>query len=73
VWVVTLRLPILAVIRASRIAIEGEWHMLGVQIEHIEGRRTSAEDIQIHGRTYHERVDLGAMRAWRSEMFDKSR
>lgn len=72
-WVETLGLPSLAVIQASRIAVEGGWHMLGVQIEHIEGRRTSAEDIQIHGRTYHEHVNLGAMHAWMSEMFDKSR
>jgi hypothetical protein len=73
VLVETSILPSPGVTRVSRTAVEDGWHMLGVQIEHIEGRRTSAEDIQIHGRTYYEHVNLGAMYAWMSGMFDKSR
>lgn len=69
----TSGLQSLAEILASRIAVGGEWHMRGVQIEHIEGRRTSVEGIQIHGRTYHEHVNLGAMHAWLSGMSDKLR
>lgn len=61
------------VVRASRIVVGGEWHMLGVQVEHIEGRQTSVEGIRIHDRTYHEYVNLGVMHAWMSGMSDKLR
>jgi hypothetical protein len=69
----TSRLPGLVVTQASRIAVGGGWHMLGAQIKHTEGRRTSVEGIRIHGRTYYEHVNLGAMHAWMSEMSGMSR
>jgi hypothetical protein len=69
----TSRLLGLAVTRASRVVVGGGSHMLGAQTKHTEGRRTSVEGIRIHGRTYHEHVNLGAMHAWMSGMFGMSR
>lgn len=56
--------PSLEAIEAGKIAVEVVRRMLGGRVEHIEGRRTSVEEIRSLGRTYHEPVNLDVMDAW---------
>lgn len=52
--------PSLEVIQAGRNAVKAEWRMLGACAEHIEDRRTSAEETQSPDRTYRESGGLDA-------------